>query len=437
MKKFFVLVKKEIQELLTPQLLVPLLVVVLAFNFIGKIIGKEVAKKQAPQPVEVIDLDNSMVSRNAIKILTENKFVVNVSFEDNREEIIKQAKEKKEKAIMVIPLGFETGLKNFQPQKIDIYTILTNFSVTGSRETEILKSGINLLNENISNQMLAQIDSQKNPEVLKRPLAANDFVVVGDKQANISPAAVAGFITSQTTFIPIVLFMVIIFASQMIATSIASEKENKTLETLLSSPVSRKSIVASKLFAAGLVALVTAVVYIFGMRNYMTSMMGGAATITLDEGTKNVISQLGLVLGTGDYLLLGLSLFFGILAALAIAFILGSFAEDTKSAQGVIAPLMILILIPYFLTLFLDFSSLSPAIKIFIYAIPFSHPFMAAPNLLLGQEQNVWYGIAYLAFFFLIAVIIAAKIFSTERIFTMKISFKRGKAKKPRGQNSF
>ncbi len=98
---------------------------------------------------------------------------------------------------------------------------------------------------------------------------------------------------------------------------------------------------------------------------------------------------------------------------------------------------MILILIPYFLTLFLDFSSLSPAIKIFIYAIPFSHPFMAAPNLLLGQEQNVWYGIAYLAFFFLVAVVIAAKIFSSERIFTMKISFKRWKAKKPRGQNSF
>ncbi len=430
MKKFFVLVKKEIQELLTPQLLIPLLVVVLAFNFMGKIIGKEVAKKQAPQPIEVIDLDNSVVSQNAIKILTENKFVVTVSFEDNREEIIKQAKGKKEKAIIVIPAGFEKGLGNFQPQKIDIYTILTNFSVMGSRETEILKSGIALLNENISNQMLAQINIQKNPEVLKRPLAANDFVVVGQKQANISPAAVAGFITSQTTFIPIVLFMVIIFASQMIATSIASEKENKTLETLLSSPVSRKSIVASKLFAAGLVALLTAVVYIFGMRNYMTGMMGGAATMTLDEGTKSVISQLGLVLGVGDYLILGLSLFFGILAALAIAFILGSFAEDTKSAQGVIAPLMILILIPYFLTLFLDFSSLSPAIKILIYAIPFSHPFLAASNLLLGEVQNVWYGIAYLAFFFLVSVVIAAKIFSTERIFTMKISFKRQKPKK-------
>ena len=50
-----------------------------------------------------------------------------------------------------------------------------------------------------------------------------------------------------TIYIPIVLFVAVIFASQMIATAIATEKENKTLETLLSYPVTRTSIVTSKM----------------------------------------------------------------------------------------------------------------------------------------------------------------------------------------------
>ena len=122
-----------------------------------------------------------------------------------------------------------------------------------------------------------------------------------------------------------------------------------------------------------------------------------------------------------------LAVFFGILAALAMAIILGSFAEDSKAAQGVVAPLMVLVLIPYILTMFLDVSSLSSGIRILIWLIPFSHPFMAAPNLLLGQVAQVWYGILYLAFFFVVFVFIAAKIFASDKIFTMKLSFKKKK----------
>ena len=425
MKKFYILVKKEIRELLTLQMLAPLIIVIVAFNFIGKIANKEAEKKKAPQAIEMIDLDNSLASQNMIGGLEASGFIVNANKEDEREGIIQQAKDKGEKAVVVIPVGFGKGLENFQPQRIDLYTIFTNFSIAGTQDAQRLQAVLAVINESLSNQMLAKIDPQKNPIDLKQPISTNDFVVVGDKQANVSPAAVAGFIASQTTFIPIILFLIIVFASQMIAVSIASEKENKTLETLLSSPVSRRSIVASKLFAAGLVALIIAGVYLAGMRNFMTGMAGGSMSAVLGDGAKGAASQLGLVFSTADYLLLGVILFFGIMAALAIAFILGSFAQDTKSAQGVIAPLMVLILIPYFLTFLLDFSTLSPAVKTLVYAIPFSHLFLAAPNLLINQHQPVFYGIAYLAAFFLIAVFIAAKIFSSERIFTLRISFRK------------
>jgi ABC-2 type transport system permease protein len=70
---------------------------------------------------------------------------------------------------------------------------------------------------------------------------------------------------SQSLFVPIIIFMLMIMGIQMIITSIVSEKENKTLETLLSCPINRVSIVTTKILAAGILSLVFAIVYMIGM----------------------------------------------------------------------------------------------------------------------------------------------------------------------------
>jgi hypothetical protein len=61
--------------------------------------------------------------------------------------------------------------------------------------------------------------------------------------------------------------------------------------------------------------------------------------------------------------------------------------------------------------------------------IPFTHSFTAAPNLLLRQESQVYWGILYQLACFVVFVTIAAKIFTTDRIITLKINF--SKTKKP------
>jgi ABC-2 type transport system permease protein len=125
--------------------------------------------------------------------------------------------------------------------------------------------------------------------------------------------------------------------------------------------------------------------------------------------------------------MLGGSLFFGILSALSVAMILGVFAEDTKAVQGVITPLMVLVMIPYLITLLLDLNSMSPTIKYLVYAIPFSHPFLAAPNIFMKNYLFVFAGIAYQAVFFLVFVLIAAKIFSSDKITTIRLNFSKKK----------
>ena len=63
-------------------------------------------------------------------------------------------------------------------------------------------------------------------------------------------------------------------------------------------------------------------------------------------------------------------------------------------------------------------------------AIPFTYPFLAGPNLFLGNEAAVWFGIAYQTLWFGVLVAIAARIFSSDRILTMKLSWgKLGRAK--------
>jgi ABC-2 type transport system permease protein len=415
MKKFFILVKKEVKELLTLQMLLPMIGVILVFVFIGKVAGREVKKAQAPQPIAILDLDQSGVSQNLVEVLKKSNFAVDSYQGIGEDDFLNQAKAKNDLLALEIPQGFGDGIIAGQTQGFKTFTVLKNFSLTASKTGQLLASAIAAINNTLSPQ--TSLVSQ------------NDFVIIGNRMANINPALISGFITSQTTFIPIILFLVIVLASQLIAVSIATEKENKTLETLLSAPVSRNAIVAAKLLGAGIVALFTSSVYLFGMNYYvkgLTASMG--ANTAVSNATHAAAQQLGLVFGVGDYIILGLSLFFGILAALSVAMILGSFAEDAKSAQGVVTPLMVLILVPYFLVMFLDIAALPTGLRFLVYAIPFSHPFLAAPNILLRQYQNVVYGIIYMAAFFAFFVFLASKIFSTDKILTMRLNFKKKKA---------
>ena len=108
--------------------------------------------------------------------------------------------------------------------------------------------------------------------------------------------------------------------------------------------------------------------------------------------------------------------------------ILGVLAEDFRSAQNMIMPLMFMVMIPYFISLFADINTVSLPLKIFILAIPFSHPFLVSQNLYLGNYGMIAAGLAYMLIVFIILVIFAARIFSTDKILTMKLRFGKKKA---------
>ena len=423
MRRFFVILKKELKEMVTWQTLVPILLIMVIYSFLGRTINQEQKKQAAPQPITVVDLDRSQTSELLSGILTKANFKVTTVTEGVVDDIVRKVASEKGSAVLVIPHGFEAGLQAQHPQKVQTYTIMRNFSMMGIQGTFRMDAALSAMNEYIGDIYIKSGAPGLDPAVVKHAISSQSFITVGATSAEGDPQEIVSLVMQQTMIIPIVLFLVIIMASQMIAASIASEKENKTLETLLSTPVARGALVTAKMMASGIVALVSAAAYMVGMKSYMGSLIGSSTGASATA--VQAIQKLGLVLDLRGYILLGLSVFAGIMVALSIAVILGAFAEDLKSVQILIMPLMMVVLLPYLITMFIDINTASPVLKWLIYAIPFSHPFLAAQFIFAHNFTMVIAGIIYQFALFFVLAAVAARIFSTDRILTMKLNTAR------------
>lgn len=424
MKKLLVLIKKEVREMITMQMIVTMAVMIGLFVFIGNVVGEETKKSDTSRDIAVLDLDRTESSRAAIGFLEKNGFNLTELSEKNKEQAVRSAREKNIAAVLIVPEGFGQGISAQKPQTLETYTAINNFTVAGIQKNAVLDSAASGLSGFFSDRIIEKNIHGSDPETIKNPIGRNDWVITSAGKANVNPSLLIAFIQSQTILIPIVLFFVIIFAASMIAAAVATEKENKTLETLLTMPVDRRLIVLAKMVGAGIVALLSAAVYLFGIRYYVNGISGNALDGMANMGS--AMDQLGLTFAPLDYLFLGTTMFLGIMCGLAIAMVIGSFSQSAKSAQGMITPLILLVMIPYFLTMFIDINSASLFMKSIICAIPFSYSFLAVQNIFLHNYAVIAAGIAYQAAFLAVFVFLAAKIFSTDKIITMRFNFKRG-----------
>jgi ABC-2 type transport system permease protein len=424
MKKFTNLLGKEIRELINKQLIISLVMMVAIFYFIGGMAKSEMKKAAATQKISIMDMDQSELSRGLAASLKMAHFEVEPVQAKDPEAAVQAAKQGDTYLLMVIPQGFGASIARLEPEEISTYTFLRSFSMGGIRKSEILRAVIAATNNYLSNGILKNKVPGVEPGILKDPIKSKDYVIVKNKMAEGSASAISGYVWSQSFIIPIILFFIIMYSAQMVISAVAMEKQNKTLETLLTVPIPRTSIVTTKMLAAGIIGLLAAGIYMIGMKSFMGGMTGD---IRASASMSGVIQQLGLTLSGKGYVLLGISLFLAILCGLAMAIILGVLAEDFRSAQTLILPLTLMILIPYLLSFFADFQTLPLPVKLLILAIPFSHPFLATPNIMLGHYSAVLYGILYMAVVFFVLVFTAARIFSTDRVLTMKLHFGKKK----------
>jgi ABC-2 type transport system permease protein len=278
-----------------------------------------------------------------------------------------------------------------------------------------LESLIAFINTNISKELIRQ-NSSVNASFVLSPTRRLETTYFKDREfVGISPNTISGMLSSQSLLIPIVMMMIIIMAGSIVITSMALEKENKTLETLLTLPVKRTSIVSGKIIAAAFIGLILAVIYMVGMQFYFTGFQ-------ISSGVN--LATYGLVLTSADFIWIGVSLFLALIAGLSLCMLLGTFAKNYKSAQTLTFPITMLAMIPMFITMFADFDTLPLAVKVFTFAIPFSHPMMASRALLFHDYTLVIGGIVYVAVFAIVTISIVVWVFKTDRLLTGTTKFK-------------
>lgn len=428
--RFLILFKKELKDIFSIQTIIGIVVSFFAFLMLGSFfsgMSKEMSKSY--RDLWVMDKDESSLSTQTIDYLKKNGFKIkNVEANLNQDDAIKKVVKDGGKSYLVIKKGFENDVVNKKIQQvINVVTQVQSFSNMNSIKYTYTNDAINHINSFLYNYILENNPNVNiNPVFLKSPVISSETTYIGNNSAMVSAAALSSFAASQTIFIPIIIFLIISFATQMISTSVANEKNDKTLETLLSTPISRVTMLVSKISAAGLVAICMAGVLLMGYYSFMQSMPKH------DNITGNILKQLGVQLSTSDYLLLGVQLFLTICIALMLSMIAGALSNDVKSAQTAIMPIMFLTMIPYFVSMLADVSEMTGPLKLLFYAIPFTHAFTASSNLMFDNITVFYGGMIYQIIILVIITVVAVRIFSTDKLLTLsfnKLTVKKSKVR--------
>lgn len=333
--------------------------------------------------------------------------------------------------VVVLPKGFTQQVQKGEQANIEYIGSMTSLSTMSNvgfdseTATETIKSAIKaqLYSEKIAAGKMTEAEVMQ----MDSPILVDETTVVADKSAKISSSILFSLCQMQGMFVPIIVFLLIMYSSQMLLNAVSTEKIDKTLETLLSAPVSRMSVLSAKMLSAAIVAAVMAVAFMFGMNNMTHSFTMGADSSQFNE----VLEELGLSLSASQYLLVGLQMFASVLIGLSLSLVLGALAKDIKSAQALVMPILFTAMIPYILSMIIDIKTLSPVFKYIVYAIPFTHTFMASENVMFGNMSLYWGGFVYQIVILAISMTFAIKVFTSDKIFTMTLSFgEKGKKRK-------
>jgi ABC-2 type transport system permease protein len=411
------IVKKEFKELFTLSTLLPIVVIAVVFGLVGQTIG-DIGETIEEKPVlGIVDMDGGDFSDTAITVLTEKAEVIYDG--SDAEEGMEEVREENGVALLVIPENFSQNIYANQPGEIEIYWIMRGAGMMDSISSGALEGLIQAVNQGISTKLIQEGNSL-DPALVLAPTTRIDTTFFKEKEIEgLSPSVLGNMLMSQSIVIPIVVMMLIIMAGSSVISSMGMEKENKTLETLLTLPVRRSHVVIGKMVGSALVGMILAAIYMIGFSRYMTSFQFSDINL----------ADFGLALGMPDYLLVGISLFVALLAGLSLCIVLGTFAKDYRSAQTLIFPITALAMISMFTTIFKDFDTLPTVLRILAFAIPFSHPMMAMRALMLDNYWLVISGIAYTAVFTIIMVVIAVRIFNSDRLLTGRVQKKTSRGK--------
>ena len=445
--KFGNLLKKELGELITKQAVISMVFVLVLFVFMGQIMGHSMEEGFDTSTLNICIKDDSDFTKNVIERIKADKTtelnIVDIQSDNYYDELERLDL----KYVVIIPEGYGDTIVNEKKPGQLIFASKVSLGFSAAMSSISSSDAVSTIVDHSADEAMESIYGLTAEDIalITSPANTVEFSAANGKSVEISAAAVSSIVMMESMIAPFAIFFLLLLASQMIMTAISTEKIDKTLETLLSTPVSRMTVLTAKMVAAIISALLNAVFMIVGFGVYMVSIMGGAMsgatngeanisdlagmTSVPDAGaltdvlsTADAISQLGFSLSGVDILLFGLQLFLTLAIGLSISLILGATATDVKSVQTLVMPIMIAVMIPFFVTMFMDFGEMPVAAKVIMFLIPFTHSYIALTNLMSGDMIMYWGGLAYQIVFFADCMFLAVRMFTSDKLFTMSFS---------------
>src|SRR5712675_71082 len=306
-----------ISTVLVPLFFFPIIMVgftALAVVMVGK------AKEETPR-IMILDGEDSP---QVVAGLREVKSLEIAPYSANWKE---QISDKEIRAAVEIPPGFQAALEKGEPKTVKIYYY------EGEMKSSFGVDRIEKFLKDYRDQVVKERLAAKNvpPSVLTPFDIRQENVAPPEK---VSGATVGGFIGYM------VVLLCMTGAMYPAIELTAGEKERGTMETILSSPISRMNLVLGKFLLVFSASLATAILSVISMGGSFailarTSLMNssGGQTLALNLGLLSVVSVFLMALPLAF-------LFSAVLMTIAL------FAKSYKEAQSYLTPMTFLIVIP-------------------------------------------------------------------------------------------
>jgi ABC-2 type transport system permease protein len=262
--------KKELRELLTPGSLIPVVMVAVIFMFMGSMIGGEVEKASAPVVIGIADADDGVYSdlsigyietfyetyyKVPVEDLPEYLITLDSSIYGNDQAILQEMRAKGVTTLLFFGPGFSEDIASKEQATIELYFSEVSTGAFGNMSSQAMTGIISYVNTSLSTER-SRTDTAASGEVgaVLNPIGQTQPVtfINGVAYTCITPYEISSAMSSQSMSVPIMIMLIIVMIGSIVISSMGNEKENKTLETLLTLPVDRTTIVSGKLIASAM-----------------------------------------------------------------------------------------------------------------------------------------------------------------------------------------
>lgn len=429
------LIYKELKELLMEKtiLIGVVLMPLLLFPTIGGIFSFTMMEAARVGEVETItlavnDLDRGEYSSFLIDKIRENNVqVILIRGSSNLNELF----DKGIAAFIEFPREFTENILVGKKAKIYVFYNVKTAKITSlisiSKISGILSRAYQSLSEKLAEEKGIDLD------FLSKPIEEESNTLYGGIVLNYPPTIIVNTILSSVYGLPLVALIVVGLTATISATSIGLEKEAKTLEILLTLPISRLKILFTKMLASTIIALIGMFSFGVGFGVYLIlafSRMGSLQELSSRSGGLEVFSPTVslLPLNSTAVIILMLTIFIAMLLTMSIGILVGVLAEDVRGSQQLVGAATFLPMFPaFFLTAFINIDELAFPVSLLMMLNPYTHFFKAIDYVSTGRYLEAVSATMVTGLFTLVFLIISAWLFSGERLITLKVSLRKKK----------